>query len=70
MRRIRTRSCGAQRFDRLSYQQVIDKGLGVMDQSAFILARDHRLPLHVFDIDRQGAAAAISSGEHIGTLIS
>ena len=61
---------GAQRFDRLSYQEVIDKGLGVMDQSAFILARDHRLPLHVFDIDRQGAAAAISSGEHIGTLIS
>ncbi|GAA0956461.1 UMP kinase [Kribbella koreensis] len=59
----------ARRFDRLSYQEVIDKGLGVMDQSAFILARDHALPLHVFDIDHDGAAAAISSGAHIGTLI-
>jgi uridylate kinase len=60
----------ARRFDRLTYQQVIDKGLGVMDQSAFILARDHRLPLHVFDIDQQGAAAAISTGQHIGTVIA
>ncbi|NEA32530.1 UMP kinase [Streptomyces sp. SID13031] len=60
----------ARRFDRLSYQEVIDKGLGVMDQSAFILARDHTLPLHVFDIDHDGAAAAISSGAHIGTLIN
>ncbi|MEV8371424.1 UMP kinase [Kribbella sp. NPDC056861] len=60
----------ARRFDHLSYQEVIDKGLGVMDQSAFILARDHRLPLHVFDIDHDGAAAAISSGAHIGTIIN
>jgi uridylate kinase len=60
----------ARRYDHLSYQEVIDKGLGVMDQSAFILARDHRLPLHVFDIDHDGAAAAISSGAHIGTVIN
>jgi uridylate kinase len=60
----------AKRFDRLTYEEVIDRGLAVMDQSAFILARDHRLPLHVFDIDHDGAAAAISSGEHIGTAIS
>jgi uridylate kinase len=55
----------ARRYARLSYQQVIDQGLGVMDQSAFILARDHRLPLHVFDVDQQGAAASISAGDHI-----
>ncbi|WP_405058775.1 UMP kinase [Kribbella sp. NBC_01505] len=60
----------ATRFDHLSYEEVIDRGLGVMDQAAFILARDHRLPLHVFDIDRPAAAASISSGKHIGTLIS
>jgi uridylate kinase len=59
----------AQRFDRLTYGQVIEKGLGVMDQSAFILARDHRLPLHVFDIERQGAAASIMGGDHVGTII-
>ncbi|MFC9688615.1 UMP kinase [Kribbella sp. NPDC056951] len=60
----------ATRFDHLSYEEVIERGLGVMDQSAFILARDHRLPLHVFDIDRPAAAASISNGKHIGTLIN
>jgi uridylate kinase len=61
---------GARRFDRLTYQEVIDRELRVMDQSAFILARDHRLPLHVFDIDAPGAATAICRGEPVGTLVS
>jgi uridylate kinase len=60
----------AVRFDHLTYQEVIDRGLGVMDQSAFILARDHHLPLHVFDIDRPAAATSIATGEHVGTLIN
>ena len=60
----------AQRFDHLSYQEVIDRGLGVMDQTAFILARDHHLPLHVFDIDRSAAATHIAEGTHVGTLIN
>jgi uridylate kinase len=60
----------ATRFDRLTYQEVIDRGLGVMDQSAFILARDHNLPLHVFDIDRPTAATSIATGTHVGTLIN
>ncbi|MBB5978160.1 hypothetical protein [Kribbella solani] len=60
----------AKRFDHLTYKEVIDQGLGVMDQSAFILARDHALPLHVFDIDRTGAAAAILNGTPVGTLIN
>jgi uridylate kinase len=60
----------ARRFDHLTYQDVIDRGLGVMDQSAFILARDHQLPLHVFDIDRPSAASAITAGTPIGTLIN
>ncbi len=60
----------ANRFDHLTYQEVIDRGLGVMDQSAFILARDHNLPLHVFDIDRPTAATNIATGTHVGTLIS
>ncbi|GAB2600467.1 hypothetical protein [Kribbella endophytica] len=54
----------------MSYQEVIDRELRVMDQSAFILARDHRLPLHVFDIDAPGAATAICRGERVGTLVS
>ncbi|GAA3115984.1 uridylate kinase [Kribbella aluminosa] len=41
-----------------------------MDQSAFILARDHHLPLHVFDIDRPHAATTIATGTPLGTLIN
>lgn len=64
------KSPAATRFDHLTYQEVIDRGLGVMDQSAFILARDHHLPLHVFDIDRPTAAPTIAKGNHVGTLIN
>jgi len=42
----------------------------VMDQTAFILARDHGIPLHVFDIERDGLMAAICQGEHHGTEIN
>ena len=38
--------------------------------TAFILARDHQLPLHVFDIDTPGAATTICRGEQVGTLVS
>ena len=60
----------AVRFDELSYEDVIGRDLRVMDPSAFILARDHGLPLHVFDADRAGAMAAIVSGQDVGTRIA
>jgi uridylate kinase len=49
---------------------VIARDLRVMDPSAFILARDHGLPLHVFDVARSGAMAAIVSGRDVGTTIA
>jgi uridylate kinase len=61
---------GAIRFDSVSYGDVIARDLRVMDPSAFILARDHGLPLHVFDADRPGAMAAIVGGEDVGTRIA
>jgi uridylate kinase len=63
-------SSEAVRYDALSYADVIARDLRVMDPSAFILARDHGLPLHVFDVDRRGAMAAIVSGEDVGTRIA
>ena len=59
----------ASKFTHLSYSEVIDRGLKVMDQSAFILARDHGVPMHVFDIESHGAMTRILEGEHIGTTI-
>lgn len=59
----------ARRFRTLPYDEVLARGLRVMDQAAFILARDHRLPIHVFDAGAPGAMRAICEGAEVGTLI-
>lgn len=60
----------AVRFDSLSFDDAIRRELTVMDPSAFLLARDHQLPIVVFDITIPGAMAAILRGEALGTSIS
>ena len=59
----------AVRYDSLSYDQVINQGLEVMDTAAFALARDSDLPLRVFDMSQPGELLKILRGEHIGTLV-
>jgi uridylate kinase len=60
----------ARRYQSITYDDVLRQGLRVMDQAAFILARDQKLPLHVFDIDRTGVMAGICRGEMHGTYIA
>ncbi len=60
----------AERYSQLAYTDVIARDLRVMDPSAFILARDHGLPLHIFGIEQAGAMAAIVHGEDVGTRIA
>jgi uridylate kinase len=60
----------AQKFDALHYDDVIRHNLKVMDQSAFILARDYRLPIHVFNFDKPGSMKEICEGKNNGTIIS
>ncbi|WP_274649461.1 UMP kinase [Paenibacillus humicola] len=60
----------ARKFKSLHYDDVLARGLTVMDQSAFILARDYHLPIHVFNFDRQGAMREIVEGKDAGTLVS
>lgn len=60
----------AQQYTALSCDEVIRKDLRVMDQSAMILARDHGLPLHVFNFDQPGAMIRICQGEQVGTYIA
>jgi uridylate kinase len=59
----------ARRFRSIPYNDVISRGLTIMDQSAFILARDHALPIHVFDANEPGALLAACRGDDIGTYI-
>jgi uridylate kinase len=61
---------GARKYDTLRYQDVLEQDLRVMDQSAIVLARDHSMPLHVFNFDEAGAIGAICRGENRGTYIS
>jgi len=59
----------AERFERLSYDDVISKRLGVMDLTAILLCQDHELPLRVFNMNKNGSLKRIMLGEDVGTLI-
>ena len=60
----------AQRFEKLTYDQVIERKLAVMDTAAIALCRDHRVPLRIYDMSREGDLLRIMQGEPIGTLVS
>ena len=56
-------------YDQLTYQEVLEKELKVMDLAAFTLARDHSLPIRVFNMNKPGALRRVIMGETEGTLI-
>ncbi|NVK11866.1 MAG: UMP kinase [Gammaproteobacteria bacterium] len=56
-------------YDRLSYDEVLDKKLGVMDLTSICLVRDHDMPVRVFRMSKSGALLNIVVGEEEGTLI-
>ncbi len=59
----------AQRFEKLTYDQVLDLKLGVMDLTAICLIRDHKMPLRVFNMNKPGALLNAVVGSAEGTLI-
>ncbi|MCP5160093.1 MAG: UMP kinase [Hahellaceae bacterium] len=59
----------ATKFDYLTYDQVLDMKLGVMDLTAICLCRDHDMPVRVFNMNKVGALTNIVVGESEGTLI-
>jgi len=59
----------AQRYSQLSYAEVIDRRLAVMDTTAVVLCKDHRLPLRVLDMTKPHALLRAVSGAAEGTLI-
>ena len=60
---------GAVRYDRLSYDEVIERKLGVMDATAIVLCRDHAMPIRVMDMARSGALLRAARGHPEGSLI-
>lgn len=59
----------AKKFDALSYDEVLDRKLGVMDLTAIVLCRDHNMPLRVFEMDKKDALLNIVMGGNEGTLV-
>jgi len=59
----------ATRYDEITFQEVFDKGLNVMDMTAFTLCHENKLPIIVFDMNKPGNFMKIAEGEHIGTLV-
>ena len=57
------------KFDKLSYDDVIEKKLGVMDLTAICLSRDHKIPIKVFNMGKPGALLDNVMGRADGTLI-
>lgn len=57
-------------YTALTYQQALEKELGVMDLAAFCQCRDYNMPLRVFNIEKQGALLRIVKGEQEGTSVT
>ncbi len=59
----------AVRYDRLGYDEVLDKKLMVMDATAIVLCRDSNMPLNVFSINNHGDLLRMMQGESVGTVV-
>jgi uridylate kinase len=59
----------AVKFDTISYKDVINKGLKIMDMTAFALSQENNLPIIVFDMNTKGNLEKVISGKNIGTIV-
>ena len=59
----------ATKFDEITYDEVIRRGLKVMDLTATVMCKENGLPIYVFNMDKLGNLAKVIDGEKIGTLV-
>lgn len=64
------KNADAVKYDTISFDDVIRKGLNVMDTTAFTLSLENKLPIVVFDMNREGNLLRICEGENVGTVVS
>jgi uridylate kinase len=60
----------ATRYETISYTEVYERGLNVMDLTAFTLSQENNLPIVVFDMNKPGNLLRIIQGDNVGTLVS
>jgi len=59
----------ATRFSDITFQEVYQKGLAVMDMTAFTLCQENNLPIHIFDMNKPGNLYKLLKGEEVGTFV-
>jgi uridylate kinase len=64
------RNPGAAKYDRLTFREAYDKGLKIMDLTAFTLCEENDIPIVVFNMNQKGNLAKLLDGEKIGTVVS
>ena len=63
------RDPSATKFNEITYDEVIQRGLKVMDMTAIVMCKDNGLPIYVFNMDQVGNLEKVINGESIGTLV-
>jgi|TARA_B110000285_G_C15101024_1_gene605020 uridylate kinase len=59
----------AKKYDNISFTEVYEKGLNVMDMTAITLCNENKLPIIVFDMNKPGNLTKIMNGENVGTVV-
>jgi uridylate kinase len=60
----------AVKYDKITFQEVFEKGLKVMDMTAFTLCNENNLPIIVFDMNTSGNLLSVINGDEIGTIVT
>lgn len=59
----------AKKYDKLTFDEVYEKNLKIMDLTAFTLCRENNMPIVVFDMNKKGNLEAVLKGDKIGTIV-
>lgn len=59
----------ATRYDKISFDEAYEKGLNIMDMTAFTLCKENELPIIIFDMNKPGNLLKVLQGENVGTLV-
>ena len=63
------KDASATKYDKISFNEVYEKGLNVMDLTAFTLCNENKLPIIVFDMNKPGNLRKVIAGDEVGTLV-
>ena len=64
------KDANATKYDTITFEDVLAKGLNVMDTTAFTLSQENKLPIIVFDMNKKGNLLKICNGETVGTTVT